>query len=150
MLHFYQIDEISNPDIENAFIAHTHWDNNKARPIVINNSKILENIFDNGKVYKGMTTTAGGFYGPQGRVLRLPLKDATLNSKLDTFSFEDVRITNLEMETSAIYGLSKLLGHEALSLNAIIANRPNGNFSKDPKQTVENLINYALECITKL
>ncbi len=81
-----------------------------------------------------MTGTAGGFYGPQGRVLRLPLQDAGLNAKLDNFSYKDFRITNFEMETSVIYGLSKLLGHEALSLNAIIANRANGDFSKDPKK----------------
>ncbi|WP_033958302.1 nucleoside phosphorylase [Psychroserpens jangbogonensis] len=147
MLHFYQIDEICNPDIENAFIAHTNWDKNKARPIVIDNSKYLENYFDSDQVFKGLTGTAGGFYGPQGRVLRLPLQDATLNSKLDSFSYKDFRITNFEMETSVIYGLSKLLGHEALSLNAIIANRPNGNFSKDPNQTIEKLIVYALERI---
>ena len=147
MLHFYQIEDICNPEVENAFIAHTDWDKNKARPIVINNSKYLESLFDSDQVFKGMTGTAGGFYGPQGRVLRLPLQDATLNSKLDIFSYKDFRITNFEMETSVIYGLSKLLGHEALSLNAIIANRSNGDFSKDPKQTVENLINYALERI---
>lgn len=150
MLHFYQIEGISNPDIENAFISHTNWDQNKARPIVINNSQYLENYFDSDKVFKGITGTAGGFYGPQGRVLRLPLQDATLNSKLDSFSYKDYRISNFEMETSVIYGLSKLLGHEALSLNAIIANRPSGNFSKDPKQTVENLILYALERIVNV
>ncbi|MBO6606514.1 nucleoside phosphorylase [Psychroserpens sp.] len=147
MLHFYQIDDISNPKIENAFIEHTNWDINKARPIIINNSQYLENYFDSPEVHKGMTGTAGGFYGPQGRVLRLPLQDDSLNAKLDSFSYEYFRITNFEMETSVIYGLSKLLGHEALSLNAIIANRPNGTFSKDPKQTVENLILYALERI---
>lgn len=147
MLHFYQINGISNPDIENAFIEHTNWDKNKARPIVINNSQYLENYFDSAEVHKGITGTAGGFYGPQGRVLRLPLHDDSLNAKLDSFSYKDFRITNFEMETSVIYGLSKLLGHEALSLNAIIANRPNGTFSKHPKQTVENLILYALERI---
>ena len=147
MLHFYQIDDISNPDIENAFIAHTNWDKNKARPIIIKNSQYLENYFDSPQVHKGMTGTAGGFYGPQGRVLRLPLQDDSLNAKLDSFTYEDFRITNFEMETSVIYGLSKLLGHEALSLNAIIANRPNGTFSKDPKQTVEDLILYTLERI---
>lgn len=150
MLHFYQIDDICNPEIEDAFISHTNWNENKARPIVINNSQSLENHFDSDQVYKGMTGTAGGFYGPQGRVLRLPLQDATLNSKLDNFLYKDFRITNFEMETSVIYGLSKLLGHEALSLSAIIANRPNGNFSKDPKQTVENLIHYALERIVNI
>lgn len=150
MLHFYQIDRISNPDIENAFITHTKWDKNKARPIVINNSSYLEKYFKSDKIHKGITGTAGGFYGPQGRVLRLPLQDANLNSKLDNFRYKDYRITNFEMETSVIYGLSKLLGHEALSLNAIIANRRTGNFSKNPKKTVEKLIMYALERIVNI
>ncbi|HIC30930.1 MAG TPA: phosphorylase [Flavobacteriaceae bacterium] len=144
MLHFYQIDKISNPDIEDAFIKFTNWDSKKARPIIINNSEALEKQFEGPNVFKGMTATAGGFYGPQGRVLRLPLFDADLNHKMDTFKHGNFRITNLEMETSVIYGLSKLLGHNALSLNAIIANRANGTFSKDPKQVVENLIEYTL------
>ncbi len=150
MLHFYQIDGICNPEIENEFIKHTDWDKNKARPIIINNSKYLEKYFESDLVFKGMTGTAGGFYGPQGRVLRLPLHDPSLNSKLDNFSYKDFRITNFEMETSVIYGLSKLLGHEALSLNAIIANRANGDFSKDPKKTVNKLILYALERIVNI
>ena len=145
MLHFYQIDAISNKEVEDAFIKFTNWDNNKARPIVINNSKTLEAHFDGPQMHKGMTATAGGFYGPQGRVLRLPLFDASLNQKMDTFSYKNFRITNFEMETSVIYGLSKLLGHNALSLNAIIANRPNGTFSKDPKKVIENLIQYTLD-----
>ncbi|EPR70396.1 Purine nucleoside phosphorylase [Winogradskyella psychrotolerans RS-3] len=150
MLHFYQIEGISNPEVEDEFIKHTDWDKNKARPIIINNSKYLEKYFEGDEIHKGMTGTAGGFYGPQGRVLRLPLQDPDLNTKLDNFSYKDFRITNFEMETSVIYGLSKLLGHEALSLNAIIANRANGNFSKDPKKVVDKLILYALERIVNI
>ncbi|WP_027879024.1 nucleoside phosphorylase [Mesoflavibacter zeaxanthinifaciens] len=149
MLHFYQIDHISNPEIEDAFINFTNWDSKKARPIIINNSKALEKQFEGSNIFKGMTATAGGFYGPQGRVLRLPLFDADLNQKMDTFNHEGFRVTNLEMETSVIYGLSKLLGHNALSLNAIIANRANGTFSKDPKKVVENLIEYTLDKFVK-
>lgn len=149
MLHFYQIDNISNPEIEDAFINFTNWDSKKARPIIINNSKALEKQFEGPNIFKGMTATAGGFYGPQGRVLRLPLFDADLNQKMDTFNHDGFRVTNLEMETSVIYGLSKLLGHNALSLNAIIANRANGTFSKDPKKVVENLIEYTLDKFTK-
>jgi len=74
----------------------------------------------------------------------LPLQDADMNSKIDSFHFNGNRITNLEMETSAIYGLSKLLGHHAVSMNAIIANRATGAFSKDYKKVVENLIEYTL------
>ena len=144
MLHFYQINGITNPEFENAFIAHTHWNLKKARPILIGNSSVLEKQFESSKVFKGVTGTAGGFYGPQGRVLRLPLEDPTLNSKMDNFNHNGVRITNFEMETAVIYGLSKLLGHHALSLNAVIANRATGEFSKDPKQVVKELIKYTL------
>lgn len=144
MLHFYQINPVSNPTIEDAFIKHTHWQANKARPIIIKNSETLQKKLESESVFKGLTATAGGFYGPQGRVLRLPLADATLNHNMDTFNFDGVRITNLEMETSAIYGLSKLLGHHAVSLNAIIANRANGTFSENPSQAVAKLIVYTL------
>jgi uridine phosphorylase len=150
MLHFYQIDSISNPEVEDAFIKHTNWSTYKARPIIIENSKELQAVFEDQHIHIGMTGTAGGFYGPQGRVLRLPLQDPDLNSKLDNFSYKGYRITNFEMETSVIYGLSKLLGHNALSLNAIIANRANGTFSEKPKQTVDKLIEYALEKIIEL
>ena len=74
----------------------------------------------------------------------MPLQDADINNKIDSFNFKGNRITNLEMETSAIYGLSKLLGHNAVSMNAIIANRANGTFSEDYKQVVEDLIEYSL------
>lgn len=149
MLHSYQIDTIQNVDIENAFIAHTKWHPYKARPIIIINSQDLEKRFEDEKVFKGLTATAGGFYGPQGRVLRLALQDSNLNNKIDSFSYKGLRITNLEMETSTIYGLSKLLGHNALSLNAIIANRADGSFSKKPSLVIENLIKYTLDRITE-
>ena len=145
MLHAYQITPVTNPVIEEAFIKHTNWNSNKGRPLIIDNYKGLENKFESEQTFKGITATAGGFYGPQGRVLRLPLQDPKLNGKIDSFRFNELRITNLEMETSVIYGLSKLLGHKALSINAIIANRANGSFSKNPGLAVENLIKYALD-----
>ncbi|PHS60904.1 MAG: phosphorylase [Flavobacterium sp.] len=145
MLHFYKLDGICNPKLEDDFIKFTNWNNTKARPILIENSKELERKFESNQTYKGITATAGGFYGPQGRVLRLPIEDPELNNKMDTFNFEGNRISNFEMETSAIYGLSKLLGHRALSLNAIIANRANGTFSKDSKLVIERLIKYTLD-----
>jgi uridine phosphorylase len=144
MLHSYQIEEISNTAFENAFVKHTNWSPKKSNPILIENSSELAKKMISEKVVTGITATAGGFYGPQGRVLRLPLQDADMNSKIDSFHFNGNRITNLEMETSAIYGLSKLLGHHAVSMNAIIANRATGAFSKDYKKVVENLIEYTL------
>jgi uridine phosphorylase len=149
MLRSYLVDEISNTNMEEAFINHTHWDSRKGRPYVISCSEKLEQLIESDKIHKGITATAGGFYGPQGRVLRLDIQDNNLNSKMDTFQFEGNRITNLEMETAAIYGLSKLLGHNALSLNAIIANRATGTFSEDPYKAVDELIKYTLEKLTK-
>ncbi|TGV00265.1 nucleoside phosphorylase [Flavivirga rizhaonensis] len=147
MLHAYKINTINNPNIEEAFIKQTNWHGHKARPIVIKNSDLLEKQFESNMTYKGLTATAGGFYGPQGRVLRLPVQDDGLNNKMDAFNFEGIRITNLEMETSAIYGLAKLLGHHALSLNAIIANRASGTFSKNPTEVIDKLIKYTLDKI---
>lgn len=145
MLRSYLIDEISNPAMEDAFIKHTNWDLKKGKPYIIACSSALEKKIESHQIHKGITATAGGFYGPQGRVLRLNIQDETLNNKMDTFNFEGTRITNLEMETGAIYGLSLLLGHQALSMNAIIANRASGTFSEDPYKAVDALIAYTLE-----
>jgi uridine phosphorylase len=145
MLRSYLIDEISNSDIENAFIEHTNWDARKGKPYAIACSEKLEKRMESNRMHKGITATAGGFYGPQGRVLRLPIQDEKLNAKMDNFNFFENKITNLEMETAAIYGLSALLGHQALSLNAIIANRASGTFSEDPYKAVDELIVYTLE-----
>ncbi|WP_299003009.1 nucleoside phosphorylase [uncultured Tenacibaculum sp.] len=144
LLQSYQVDEISHPELEEAFIKHTGWSEKKSYPLIVSNGKSLEDKLLSDKVYKGITATAGGFYGPQGRVLRLPLQDAELNHKIDSFNYNNNRITNLEMETSAIYGLAKLLGHNAASMNAIIANRANGTFSEDPYKVVNDLIVYTL------
>lgn len=148
MLHFYK-SNFGNEDFIEAFINHTSWNKEKARPLLIENSKVLEQLFDSTLTHKGITATAGGFYGPQGRILRLPIEDPELNTKIDSFNFKGNRITNLEMETSTIYGMSKLLGHDAVSLNAIIANRANGTFSANPRKVVEDLIKYTLDKLTK-
>jgi uridine phosphorylase len=149
MLQAYKIDEIAHPEIERAFISQTNWSEKKADPLVISNSSSLANKMMSNIIYTGITATAGGFYGPQGRVLRLALQDTQLNSKIDSFNYKEHRITNLEMETSAIYGLAKLLGHNAVSMNAILANRVNGTFSKNPSKVIEELIKYTLEKIVE-
>ncbi len=145
MLHFYDCENILEKEIEDAFIEHTNWSPRKARPYIVENSKELQKKLVSDKVFVGITGTAGGFYGPQGRVLRLSIQDPKLNSKIDNFHYKDLRVTNLEMETSAIYGLSKLLGHHACSMNAIIANRANLTFSENPYLAVEKLIQYTLD-----
>ena len=147
LLQSYITETISHPNIENAFVAHTNWDKNKSFPLIVSNSKALEDKITSKIIYKGMTATAGGFYGPQGRVLRLPIKDSNLNNKINSFNFNGIRVTNLEMETSAIYGLSALLGHDACSMNAIIANRALGALSENPDKVIEDLILYTLNKI---
>lgn len=145
MLRSYLIEEHSVAALEDAFIAQTNWDLRKGRPTVVPCASTLEDKIYSDKFHKGFTGTAGGFYGPQGRVVRLNIQDSNLNKKMDAFNYNGTRMTNLEMETSAIYGLGKLLGHNCLSLNAIIANRAVGEFSSRPEQTVEELIKYTLD-----
>ena len=150
MLHAYKdAPNVREIAMEEAFMAHTQWNTDKGRPYIVGCRETLKKRLLTDKVFEGITGTAPGFYGPQGRMLRLPVQDPTLNDKLHSFNYKGYRMTNLEMETSAIYGLSKLLGHQAVSLNAIIANRAAGTFTKDTKKVVENLIVYGLEQLAK-
>ncbi len=150
LLHFYgNTEEVFNSDFTQAFIDQTNWNPNNSRPYVISADPDLLAQFTSEDIIIGVTTTNVGFYGPQGRVLRLALQDPTLNDKIAAFSYRNKRITNLEMETAAIYGMAKLLGHSALSLNVILANRPNGTFSADPKESVERLITKTLEMLVR-
>ncbi len=144
MLQSYNIENIKNESIEQAFVKHTNWSPKKSYPVIVNNSKRLEGLLSSNQTLKGMTATCGGFYGPQGRILRLEIQDDSLNNKMNSFDFNGLRVTNFEMETSAIYGLSKLLGHEACSMNAILANRSLGTISKNSQKTIDKLIVYCL------
>lgn len=150
LLPFYDSDDINEIDFSNAIVKQTDWNSKKAKPYVIKSDDRLLKLFcKNNAISKGITATNVGFYGPQGRQLRIPLSDNKLNDKLTQFEFNGQKITNLEMETSGIYGLSKLLGHNAISLNAILANRVTKTFSKSPNETVDNLIQLALNILTK-
>lgn len=148
VLHFYNSEHIQHPDIQLAFIDHTNWSIYKSIPYVVDSDLQLSEKLRSEKVIPGFTGTNVGFYGPQGRKLRLQLEDKALNEKLRTFEYKGRRITNLEMETSALYGLSKLMGHRAASLNCILANRATGEFSTDPAKAVDQLIEYTLEKLT--
>ena len=147
MLRTYSLNNVTNVSMENAFVAHTNWHPSKGTPYAIAASNKLVAKFKDSTLHEGITITAGGFYGAQGRVLRINLQDAQINDKIDSFEFEGSRATNLEMETAAIYGLSRLLSHHSLSLNAIVANRKNGTFSQNPYETVEKLIQFTLNKI---
>lgn len=145
LLHFYQSDDVQLQDFNEALENHLNTYEKNSKPYVVPADPSLIEKFLTPQVYLGFTGSNVGFYAPQGRVLRLPLRDDNMKDKLAAFSFKGKKITNLEMETSAIFGLSKMLGHKALSLNAIIANRATGNFTKDGALAVDNTIRYALE-----
>lgn len=147
LLNFYQVEKkIFSDEITEAFINHTKWDTRLARPYTVRGSEFLMNKLGMGLI-KGITATASGFYGPQGRQLRIVPADPLLNEKMKTFNFKGHRITNFEMETSALYGLSVILGHHALTICTIIANRASRQFSKDYHQAVEQMVQMVLDRI---
>jgi uridine phosphorylase len=148
LLNYYAYEKSeTETNIAHAFIAQTGLQHQVTIPYVFEGSSTLLAKFGN-NFHKGITVTCPGFYGPQGRVLRLPLQNAGLINKLTHFSFNNHQITNFEMETSAIYGLGKLLGHQCMSVNAIVANRVVQQFSKDGNAAVEKLIIAGLEVLT--
>ncbi|MGB5203942.1 nucleoside phosphorylase [Eudoraea sp.] len=148
VLHFYESEHIQHPEMQLAFIDHSEWSVFKSIPYVVESDLQLTEKLRSDKVILGFTGTNVGFYGPQGRRLRLLLEDNDLNSKLSSFEYNGMRITNLEMETSAIFGLAKLMGHRAASMNCVLANRITGQFSKDPVKTIDSLIKYTLDKLT--
>lgn len=149
LMNFYSdIDLISEVELTNAFISQTDYPSILAQPYIVKSSEKLKKTIGEGLI-SGITATASGFYGPQGRTLRLKPAIKNLNDRLRDFSFEDKRITNFEMETSALYGLGRQLGHETATVCAIIANRYSGTFSKDYKKAVISLIEIVLNRLTK-
>jgi len=149
LLNFYaRRNEVSDLPFEEAFKKHTNWNAQLTSPYVVNCSRSLLDKIHRDDTLTGVTISAPGFYGPQGRVLRLQLADPDLNAKIESFSFEKYRITNFEMECSAIYGLSKLMGHEALTICLIIANRVNKDANTGYHDAMETLIRLVLERLT--
>lgn len=147
LLNFYEgWKTINENEISEAFIKHTNWQKNLPYPYCVAASKILLDRFKE-NIHVGITATAPGFYGPQGRQIRLKSSAPNLNELLTDFKLGDHRITNFEMETSALYGLGKLLGHECLTICVIIANRVRKEFTSDYKKSVEILIE---SCLNKL
>ncbi|WP_438969027.1 nucleoside phosphorylase [Nonlabens sp.] len=116
-------------------------------PYVVSCDKQLAKKFQTVEMQNGNTITNVGFYGPQSRKIRLEPAEKNLNEQIADFTFEDIKITNLEMETAGIYAMSSLLGHRAVSLNAILANRATGEFSSQPNELVDKLILFTLDCI---
>jgi len=144
LLNFYQgRDNISNLEMEHAFTESVNWNEKLAKPYFVPASETLLAKIAKDDMRHGLTISAPGFYAPQGRQLRLKTTDPELNDKISSFK----KITNFEMESSAIYGLSKLLGHNALTVCNIIANRIRKEYSADYKISMEKLIVKILDRI---
>ena len=150
LLNFYRHDNNEEEKyILREFVTHTQLDSKTASPYIASaGTSVLKHFVDG--YHQGITITSPGFYGPQGRVLRLGLSNPDLIDQFSTFRYGNHRISNFEMETSAIYGLGRLLGHHCLSLNAIVANRVKKEFSKDGGAAVEQLITKSLGILSSI
>ncbi|WP_437395395.1 nucleoside phosphorylase [Flagellimonas lutimaris] len=149
LMHFYDCGHIKNKELEQTLTEYLGWEKYNIHPYVVDYNKALGDVFASNRIRFGVTGTNSGFYGPQGRSLRLKPTIPDFNEKLAGFSYQNIQITNLEMETAAMYGIAKLHGHRAVSLNAILANRATEEFSKQGHQTIDKLIQYTLNCIVK-
>lgn len=150
MLNFYaDRDQVSDLDFEKSFKNFVNWNEKLASPYVVSASKNLIDKLDGDDMIQGVTISANGFYGPQGRVLRLQTLDPNLNDKIEKFDYKGEKITNYEMESSAIFGLSAMLGHNAIAICAIIANRITKDASKDYKPTIKSLIQTVLDRLSQ-
>lgn len=150
LLNFYgRRTEVCDLQAETDFLAHMQWQGAQciAHPYVVKaDEELLQRIAGTDMV-RGITVSCGGFYGPQGRQLRIPLADPLQNEKIEKFSYQGLHITNFEMESSAVAGLSRLLGHKAMTCCMVIANRIAGKAMVDYQQRMRNLIQTVLERI---
>lgn len=146
LLHFYAgTDEINDKEFIAEFCRQTEWPESFNKPCVFSADKDLVNQIGRDDMKKGVTITSNGFYGPQGRRLRIPLAKPDLNEKLEKFRYNGYRITNYEMESSAVAGLSAMLGHKAMTVCLVIANRMAKNADTDYKTSMKNLIETVLD-----
>ena len=148
LLNFYaRRNEVCDLELEAAFVEHVKWNKQLCAPYVIDNDpELIERIAQDDMV-RGITIACGGFYGPQGRELRLPLADPQLNEKIESFEHNNLRITNFEMESSAVAGLSRLMGHHAMTCCMVLANRRAKNVNLSYKNTIADLIKIVLDRI---
>jgi uridine phosphorylase len=150
LLNFYaDRDKVCDLELERAFMTHMEWSPQKGAPYVANaNRELLDRIMAGDKrMMPGITIACNGFYGPQGRVLRGKLSDPEQNSKVESFEYKGYRITNYEMESSAVAGLAAILGHRAMTVCIVIANRYAKEMNTDYKPLLENLITHVLDHI---
>ncbi|HAM99300.1 MAG TPA: phosphorylase [Marinilabiliales bacterium] len=149
LLNYYaHRNDVTNLEMEAQFKKHLNWNPQLTAPYFVEGSELLMQKIGH-DMRKGLTISAPGFYGPQGRVLRLSIQDEAINDKISAFRSNNLSITNYEMECSAIYGLSKLLAHNAVTVCCIIANRMRKEYSKDYKPVIKDLIYKVLQRITE-
>lgn len=148
LLLYYPLEQSAEEkELLHAFIKHTGIGNRDIHPYFAAGDPEWLNTFINAGYKYGITATCPGFYGPQGRTLRQPVAFPDLPEKMTSFSFKDLRITNFEMETAAIFGLGKLFGHRCMAVNTVVANRTTGEFSKDSGKAIENMIEKSLNLL---
>lgn len=148
LLNFYSgRNDVCDLPFEEAFKQHMHWNPQLCAPYVIDADKeTLERIAGD-EMVRGVTIACGGFFGPQGRELRIPLADPKQNEKVESFEYNGYRITNFEMESSALAGLARLMGHKAVTCCMVIANRRAKNVNANYKNSIDELIKLVLERI---
>jgi uridine phosphorylase len=150
VLHYYQFQNTEEElDLQSAFTKHVGLNQTNIIPYAIEGSRNLLSNFPDA-YHKGITVTCPGFYAPQGRVVKAALRFPELVDKLSTFPYPGLRVTNFEMETSAIYGLGRVFNHDCLSINTIVANRVAKTFSKDAATAIENMITKSLAIIERI
>ena len=149
LLYFYEKGKsVMDAAMAEAFVNHVSWNAKLPGIYAVPCSQLLMDKIGKGLVH-GVTLTAPGFYGPQGRELRLKLAFPELNQLIESFEYQGSRIANFEMETSALYGLGKMLGHETLTVCTIVANRVNHSYADDYHSDIERLIKLVLERLTQ-
>jgi len=146
LLNFYKgRNEVCDLELERQFTAHMHWNPQLCAPYVIDaNPQLLSRIAADDMV-RGITISCGGFFGPQGREVRIPLADPDQNAKVESFSYQGLKITNYEMESSAVAGMSRLLGHKAMTCCMVIANRRAGTANAGYKASIDDLIQLVID-----
>ncbi|MFT7114481.1 MAG: uridine phosphorylase [Candidatus Azotimanducaceae bacterium] len=145
LMHHYQ--EPNGSDLLDLINKQIQWPKALAQPYLTDASTLLLDRFESSEIKKGISYTANGFYGPQFRGIHQSPKFLHLLTQIQTFKHGNLRFTNIEMETAGIYGMANFLGHNAISLNAVLANRVTGTFSNTPEKTVETLIALVLSKI---
>ena len=149
-LNNYKINNDHTYNNADNYLNDYKFNNQKLLPLCFNCSESLFEHFEIISDFSGVTVTCNGFYGSQGRSIRIETSNQNFISEIKKISFSNDKVTNLEMETAIIYGMSKILGHNAISLNAILANRENGTYSLDPNKTINKLILLTLDKLSDL